>query len=385
MVLTYRCITVVLCLIFFVLSICLNMRLSPGLEMVIPRMLLASWNQKALNGTSYKNMKMKPILFYNSFYMWKDFTFGLGTEPFRTKCGRSDCRTTLNHSEFDNADVVVFYGQLFRSQVPKRGHNQQLFLYLNTEPPAQAAGRSKCFGLDINLTISYRHDSSIQWPYGLTMLKEKDDLPYVPLNASQLASKTIPVAWMVSRCKPASIRGEYVNELRKYIRVDIYGKCGNYTCSKQKKAYCMKLLEKQYKFYLSFENSICEDYITEKTFRTLQYNLVPVVMGGGNYKRDLPSHSFIDPRDFSSPKQLAEYLHHLDRTPKEYLKYFEWKHTHKIHRVMCNGSIPFCRLCEALHDESTQYYSNFDVHEWWEGNHCIWTRENMSAVYHVYD
>ena len=30
-----------------------------------------------------------------------------------------------------------------------------------------------------------------------------------------------------------------------------------------------------YKFYLAFENSICPDYVTEKFFNILQYNVIP--------------------------------------------------------------------------------------------------------------
>ena len=53
-------------------------------------------------------------------------------------------------------------------------------------------------------------------------------------------------------------------------------------------AYCYEGLAESYWFYLAFENSICNDYITEKFWRTLDLKTVPVVMGGGNYLRDAP-------------------------------------------------------------------------------------------------
>ena len=34
-----------------------------------------------------------------------------------------------------------------------------------------------------------------------------------------------------------------------------------------------------YKFYFAFENSLCDDYITEKFFNMLKHNIVPVVLG----------------------------------------------------------------------------------------------------------
>ena len=317
--------------------------------------------------------------------------FGLGVEPFKSRCHRSDCRTTLNRSEIDKADVVVFFGRLLSTipEIPKRRNDRQLFLYLNTEPPPKAYGVTQRLGLEINITVSYRRDSFIRWPYAVTLPKTKEDSPYVPLSEDQLANKTRPVAWMVSRCNRVStVRSEYVRELTKYIQVDIYGACGNYSCPKFEEKACMELLEEKYKFYLAFENSICDDYITEKSFRTLGYNLVPVVMGGGNYTRDLPPHSFIDTKEFSSPRHLAQYLHYLSRTPTKYLEYFQWKKDFKIRRQDRNGDYVFCKLCEILHDPATRYLSNFDVADWWEDNHCVWSWEKqtkMMSLYHVYD
>ena len=40
-------------------------------------------------------------------------------------------------------------------------------------------------------------------------------------------------------------------------------------------------LATHYMFYLSFENSLCDDYVTEKLWGWLKRDIVPVVMGQG--------------------------------------------------------------------------------------------------------
>lgn len=58
----------------------------------------------------------------------------------------------------------------------------------------------------------------------------------------------------------------YVRELQKYVEVDVFGKCGNLTCGRKfEYNHCFQhVLRPTYKFYLAFENNMCEDYITEK-------------------------------------------------------------------------------------------------------------------------
>ena len=51
-----------------------------------------------------------------------------------------------------------------------------------------------------------------------------------------------------------------------------------------------------------FENAICKDYITEKTFNALKLNTIPIVLGGVNYRAELPPGSFINAAQFVSPQ-----------------------------------------------------------------------------------
>ena len=71
---------------------------------------------------------------------------------------------------------------------------------------------------------------------------------------------------------------------------------------------CYAKIEQEYKFYLSFENSLCTDYVTEKFFNVLNYNMVPVTYNGAEMEKFAPRHSYINALDYSSVEELAKYL-----------------------------------------------------------------------------
>ena len=120
-----------------------------------------------------------------------------------------------------------------------------------------------------------------------------------------------PVAWLVSNCKTNSQREHYVQELQKHIPVDIFGGCGEPLRCNIGRDECFVEIAESYQFYLSFENSLCKDYATEKLFRALAADLVPVVMGGANYSNIVPPKSVINVKDFASPELLGKELKRL--------------------------------------------------------------------------
>ena len=70
----------------------------------------------------------------------------------------------------------------------------------------------------------------------------------------------------------------------------------------------MNLLGDKYKFYLSFENALCKDYISEKFFKVLNQNVIPVVFNGANMSTVAPPHSYINVADFPTIEKLVAYL-----------------------------------------------------------------------------
>ena len=129
------------------------------------------------------------------------------------------------------------------------------------------------------------------------------------------------------------------------------------------------MLDRDYKFYLAFENSNCMDYITEKFFDTgLQQNILPIVMGASEdeYSRYAPQRSYIHVDEFKTPAELAQYLHVLDKNDELYNSYFQWKGTGRVEY----GHKQFiCEMCAKLHDEQFMSTPSWyeDVNEWWRG------------------
>ena len=135
------------------------------------------------------------------------------------------------------------------------------------------------------MTATYRLDTD--FPRTLTGMVWKEN-PNFNVSEDFHASKVGFAAALISNCGGSSKRLEYIKELQKYVQVDVYGACGTKKCpdahrngTKQKD--CRAILADQYKFFLSFENSLCRDYISEKFFSTIVFNTVPVVHGGGQY------------------------------------------------------------------------------------------------------
>jgi hypothetical protein len=100
-----------------------------------------------------------------------------------------------------------------------------------------------------------------------------------------------------------------------------------------------------YQLYLAEKNSLCPDYVTEKFYRALMNDIVPVVFDGADYAQYAPPNSYVKIADFQSPKQLAEYILLLANNDALYSKYFEWKKDYELIRKPLNG---WCDLYAVL-------------------------------------
>lgn len=132
------------------------------------------------------------------------------------------------------------------------------------------------------------------------------------------------------------------------------------------------MLTTDYKFYLSFENSLCQDYVTEKLYNAMQELVIPIVYGGADYAKFAPPGSYIDANDFENPTALAKHIQYLDANPKEYLKYFWWRTYYYVPRYPAPSNEAFCQLCIKLHNPNLNVIQSVygDVKKWWFNGMC---------------
>lgn len=137
------------------------------------------------------------------------------------------------------------------------------------------------------------------------------------------------------------------------LKLDAKGKCFP---SNNKGSFTYKLA-REYKFYLSFDNSIhCPDYVSEKMWRNaLGSGTVPVVWGPTreDVRAIAPPNSYIHVDDFKSPAELVKYLIYLDKNDTAYAEYHKWREdpldaSVNYEDIKPGDKSPFCRLCKTL-------------------------------------
>ncbi|KAI0207363.1 Alpha-(1,3)-fucosyltransferase C [Lamellibrachia satsuma] len=342
--------------------------------------------------------------------------FPSGGEAF-AKC-HSRCEYTGERSTFDTSDVVLFHTFYVRSkaEMPSYRLPHQKWVFFGWEAPARHKYRVAEYRHWFNVTWGYATAADMHQPYGfclprwaavggttdvlsaalyrirpwMTKFMRHDEWRAPSLNETQrnyARGKTRLIACFVSKCVSPSRREEYVAQLKRHVAVDIYGKCGNLSCGSGPRPgvatlqhpECETVLNRTYKFYLAFENTICADYVTEKVWERLNLDIVPIVLGGANYSQLLPPHSYIDVRDFASPAALARHLANVDRNDTLYNSYFAWRQHYQ-----CWGELPGfvdpCSVCDYLHRQRGRRQVVSDVSVFWSPSRCTPPQQYYAGI-----
>ncbi|KAF0991293.1 hypothetical protein HZS_7296 [Henneguya salminicola] len=278
--------------------------------------------------TTYKNHKIK-FLVYGTFYGKK-----LLPELDSHNCSYNKYFNIIRSNNYEEFDVVFLHFQEYNQFISKYFkyyvNQKKLMIVYIMEPPFSV---SKTFDYTKKLnyfdfwTSSYHNFSYFPSLYGQYSISKNISLDTVSLK-SQFEERANMALALISNCDSTNnIRLKYIKELEKYFPVEKNGKC----YSKKTSSIDLRKKYSQFKFYLSFENSICEHYITEKYWNPLARGMIPIVMSP---QFNLPNYiegSFINSFDYNSPAELAKYLKIVSSNFTEYLKYFKWQEKFQIH------------------------------------------------------
>ncbi|CAF0797699.1 unnamed protein product [Rotaria sordida] len=297
------------------------------------------------------------------------------------------CDITTDNDRFSEADAIVYHMRdgIDLNRAKTNRHPKQRFVFALWESPAHTPNLQS-YNQFFNWTMTYRFDSHIitsyysQYGYIHTsssyyklILNENSTrklnynirkLDHQPSDEILQKKKLGTAAALISNCGGSSQRLGFINKLKQYIDVKVYGRCGE---SCPAKTNCRKFIAENYYFILSFENSLCSDYTTEKFFAALEHPIVPVVLGRTNYSYFIPSSGYIDINQFSNMNSLAQYLNETRYNKEKYLSYFLWKKDYVW--GLNQFFTPFCDLCLRLHlDLKPNIIDN--MHQWWFNNSC---------------
>ena len=274
------------------------------------------------------------------------------------------CRITYDKKEYEHSDLVAFHGRgtdFAVSNLPdltKRLPHQR-WVYYNRESPVNPGllnnpSQGKHLNGLFNWTITYKSDSDIDSLHAHIVPGEFPDEYNTGTRTGGIAVAVI------SHCLKQ--RMNYITELQKYMQVHVYGHCGTYKCPSGEA--CFDMLKGKYKFYLSFENCVCKDYVTEKFYlNALQHNMLPIVINGVNFSDPTvaPPGCCIKASDFKGARELAEYIRMIARNSTLYSNYFKWHSRYTVQRQ--SRTKIFCRACHKLYtDSETKVYHN--LHSW---------------------
>lgn len=345
----------------------------------------------------------------------------MGSEPFeKGQCSISNlvitsshqqqdqtrkCWTTNDRSLFNSSLAVLFHARdIDPDDLPPIAWRrpEQRFIFFNYESPVHtdlARLRLRLSEHFFNLSMTYRLDSDIVilQPYGrLRCIRQSTtrsdppgcrDYPFIGEKSLKMMKKMVKleqganysvdaglakrkngtVAWFVSNCRTDSRRELLVRNLSLFIPVDIFGSCNsNKKCDGPDRSDCDRML-RRYHFYLSLENSLCPDYVTEKLYRALAHGTIPVIYGGADYTRFLPAGSFVNAVDFGSPQELANRLVQVMNDHQLYASFFQWKKDYRVDLAPLDG---WCRLCSLLQsgkNNDSKKSSYKDIVAWWSG------------------
>ncbi|XP_063064993.1 alpha-(1,3)-fucosyltransferase 7-like [Engraulis encrasicolus] len=311
-----------------------------------PSLLNTFHKPKQTQSSSPVNVTKTTVLIW---YWAFGFNQGIGGTVCKDRFGIPNCILSADRSLFSKADFIVFHNrELINGQQRLPLHlprpQNQGWVWFSIESPAHN-GNLRPFAGKFNYTMSYRRDADFFMPYG--WLAPHNVGPgmtvhdFIPKDKSHLA------CWIVSNYAAHHRRTRVYNRLKQVIKVEVYGGAVHRRLDGKDK---LPTISHCY-FYLAFENSEFQDYITEKLWsNALQGGAVPVVLGPSrrNYEAMIPKDSFIHVDDFRSVEELGQFLKQVAGDRQRYASYFKCKLNYTVAHTSNWLVEPQCRICTKI-------------------------------------
>jgi hypothetical protein len=259
------------------------------------------------------------------------------------------CRLFTDQAPAAEDDAVVFHIPSFQGSVDLPKPARQLWVAWSLESDANYPQLGDpAFMRQFDLAMTYRQDADVWAPYFGPCI-----LPQLA-QPSKAKTERAPAVYFASNARSLSGQDTYVSELMRYLRVDSFGTClNNRRLSSDTGRDTNVATIARYRFTLAFENSISQDYVTEKFFDPRVAGSVPVYLGAPNVADFAPGeHCYLDVADFTGRKHLAECRLSFGGDSAAYADYLRWKERPLQSRFLTmverQRQRPLCRLCVLL-------------------------------------
>ena len=254
----------------------------------------------------------------------------------------------VTYEPFGADAVLIQINKLLTLKYPPLKRAGQVFVAVEREATPRTKIPLQNFEYVFNWTMTFRQDSDIFYPYG--RIVDRVGTPPTKDYSAIYKKKKKPIVWFVSHCRTKIGREEYAEELRKYIDIDIVGKCGSDICFRHDAKECFPKFEEGYFFLFNYENTRHTDYVTEKLYDNYHKDMVQIVCGAADYDKLVPDKTVVNVNKFESPKALATYLKTLMESEELYTSYLKKKGNYYSERLNEQSQKAYCELCTMLHD-----------------------------------
>jgi hypothetical protein len=289
------------------------------------------------------------------------------------------CIVTTDQNEVDNADVlwwdatfVKFDNDPHNIRKPPKKRYSQIAVLVDGEPFHRGVTVDTIDWVrkTFDATVDFRESATVRWLYARHLI-DKNTLFYPPEDTG---SKENVIAFVNRNCNTKSGREGYVEEIIRLgiVKVNAYGKCLHNTVPpRHHESYILdpqnKHLAEKYKlfskakFCITIENSIVEEYNSEKLWHGLAWGCVPIYLGARTIEQYLPApreQMYLDIRDYDfNMTKLSLKVKYLMEHDDEYEKLLRWKFLPESQWSpgfkrwkAINTKDPLCEMCKLTNN-----------------------------------